>query len=168
MSDLPPVWELRRDDDRYYRARRQSHRERGLCLNCCSPAILGKARCAVCAARIGRLQAKAKHRALHRRYMKRRYHARARQGECPVCGRVLGMYDDPRFRSCRDCRAKAAAAQAERFKRVRAERRERGLCLRCGKRPPEAEHVNCGDCRAKNAANALRWYHRARGREMAT
>lgn len=155
---LPPVWELPRHHPLYYRARRQSHRERGLCLNCCRPAVPGKARCPVCAARARRCQEAPKHVEAHKAFIKRVRQERYEAGECMDCGRVLGQLDDARYKNCRFCRAKRAAIQYERAKQQRAERKAAGLCLRCGKTAPDAGYANCAPCRAKATAAAVRRY----------
>ena len=38
------------------------------------------------------------------------------------------------------------ALDLERYHRRVAERKARGLCLKCGKRPPEPHRSQCGDC----------------------
>jgi len=47
-------------------------------------------------------------------------------------------------------------------KRVSAERKAEGICVRCGKRKTDGEHISCDICRAKKAAKQ-REYRRKQG-----
>lgn len=155
---IPPVWELKRNDPLYYRARRQSHRERGLCLNCTRPAVPGKRRCLICARRTRRLQTDPKHIEGHKQFLKRQRQNRYENGCCPRCGKVLGQFDSPQYKLCRDCRQYSAQYTAAYQQRVRAERAAEGLCLRCGKKRPDARYVNCETCRNKAKIRQKRYY----------
>ena len=95
-------------------------------------------------------------------------------GICPHCGqREL----QEGYKLCLICRTEAnerrrekrreqgqtpeqLQAQRERNHALRAERKAKGLCPRCGKHKPEAGYVNCKYCRAKTASAKRREYRR--------
>lgn len=97
----------------------------------------------------------------------------AEHGICIACGRndaVKGI------KLCQECRLKQADASAEyheahrekrlaefkvRNKERYKQRRETGLCVRCGKRPAAEGRIRCGICLAKDRAR-----HEKRRREQ--
>ncbi|MDE0389760.1 MAG: hypothetical protein OXI75_13760, partial [Rhodospirillales bacterium] len=52
------------------------------------------------------------------------------------------------------------ARDLERWHRRTAERRSRGLCLQCGKRPPAPHRSQCEPCIEKRRSADLARYHR--------
>ena len=60
---------------------------------------------------------------------------------------------------CEDIAARRAR-DLERYHRRTAERRAKGLCLKCGKRPPAPHRSQCGACAAKRRPADLERYHR--------
>lgn len=93
-------------------------------------------------------------------------------GICPHCG----QNDLQRgYKLCLQCRMndnerhknKPISADIRQYrinynKRVFAERKAAGICVRCGKRKTDEEHINCAICRAKKAAEQ-REYNRKQG-----
>ena len=55
----------------------------------------------------------------------------------------------------------------ERYHRRTAERRAKGLCLKCGKRPPEPHRSQCEPCAEKQRAGDLARYHRRTAERIA-
>ena len=55
----------------------------------------------------------------------------------------------------------------ERYHRRTAERREKGLCLKCGKRPPEPHRSQCGPCIEKRRPADLARYHQRTAERVA-
>ena len=55
----------------------------------------------------------------------------------------------------------------ERYHRRTAERREKGLCLKCGKRPPEPHRSQCGPCIEKRRTADLARYHQRTAERVA-
>ena len=55
----------------------------------------------------------------------------------------------------------------ERYHRRTAERREKGLCLKCGKRPPEPHRSQCGPCIEKRRSADLARYHQRTAERVA-
>ena len=82
------------------------------------------------------------------------------KGICNVCG---SMWVEPGYTRCKNCIMKAKARQKRLdpdgekhkayVKRLRAERKAKGLCVECGKRPPKAGRVRCQTCIDKNLAS---------------
>ena len=59
------------------------------------------------------------------------------------------------------------ARDLERYHRRTAQRRAEGLCLKCGKRPPEPHRSQCGACAEKSRARDLERYHRQTAKRIA-
>ena len=147
-----------RDLERYHR-RTAERRAEGLCLKCGKqPPTPGRTRCEPCAA---------KKRAPDRARHHRRTAQRTAQGLCPKCGkqppapelsvcapcaeksRVAGRARNARLRAAgkpRRDREKARIANRRRYRQQSAERRARGLCPECGKRPPAPDASACAPC----------------------
>ena len=86
-----------------------------------------------------------------KKYLKERRETLLSLGLCPICGKHEIF---PHERSCLECRAKIAIrqkkrSQKERSKKVYDERKEKGLCPRCGKEKPEEGHAWCKTCLKK-------------------
>lgn len=146
IEDIPPVWELRRDDPRYRRAWREDRVRRGFCYRCNNKAIEGKRECRTCRAKNAASQSREEYKiAAHARAVRlklRRYE----NGECVGCGKVLGQFDDPRYRHCRECRE--YWAQRGQAKRAMAKQEKRDACTRCLKRKADEGFKRCQPCRS--------------------
>ena len=59
------------------------------------------------------------------------------------------------------------ARDLERYHRRTAERRTKGLCLKCGKRPPAPHRSQCDACAEKQRAGDLARYHRRTAERIA-
>ena len=59
------------------------------------------------------------------------------------------------------------ARDLERYHRRTAERRAKGLCLKCGKRPPAPHRTQCEPCAEKQRARDLERYHRRTAERIA-
>ena len=59
------------------------------------------------------------------------------------------------------------ARDLERYHRRVAERRAKGLCLKCGKRPPAPHRTQCEPCAEKQRAGDLERYHRRTAERVA-
>lgn len=94
-------------------------------------------------------------------------------GICPHCGRNDLQKG---YKLCLECRMKdnerhkgkpisddVRQYRAEYNRRIRAERKAEGICVRCGKRKTDNKHTNCAICRAAKAAKQ-REYNQRNGR----
>ena len=59
------------------------------------------------------------------------------------------------------------ARDLERYRRRAAERKAKGLCTKCGKRPPAPHRSQCGVCAAKRRPADLERYHRRTAERIA-
>lgn len=118
----------------------------GLCIRCKKPNSQQTQLCPEC---------------LRKQYdSKKEDYARCQKlGICPICRKNLLMGDE---KSCPECRAKRSnivvknrdrlaynAYNREYSKRVIKERKENGICTRCGKRKATIGYVTCAKCRQK-------------------
>lgn len=73
-----------------------------------------------------------------------------RKNDCFTCPwpECRNDYVKPRYLTTEKDRAR----MRERGKARYRERKDAGLCARCGKRPPQDGRVNCGECLRKDAA----------------
>lgn len=87
------------------------------------------------------------------------YYARREAGLCPRCGEPI----DGEYVLCPGCREKcrlwaqqygegARTRKLEGMKRQYQERKDKGLCPRCGAPQDEEKYVMCKKCRTFNAA----------------
>ena len=122
-----------------------------------------------------------KARACERRRYRRKTAERIAAGLCPACGKAP---PEPERRLCSECAEKKRAGDRRRYAEAKAsgalyggksaerrrrngragskrryhERREAGLCVRCGERPPADGSPSCEECRAsRNAHERARW-----------
>lgn len=58
----------------------------------------------------------------------------------------------------RQTREERNAAHAEYNRQLRAEWEAKGLCRKCGKRPPRPERTRCAECAARDALSSKRQY----------
>lgn len=78
---------------------------------------------------------------------------------CSSCGKQIVFGSDKTCPECREKRARikknitedAKEKERERQKSIYKDRKERGVCTRCGKRPPAPGRAKCGICLEKNA-----------------
>ena len=63
--------------------------------------------------------------------------------------------------------AASRARDLERYHRRTAERRAKGLCVKCGKRPPEPGRSTCGPCAEKRRPADLARYHQRTAERVA-
>lgn len=88
-------------------------------------------------------------------------------GICPRCGKNKLFGDE---KSCPECRAKESQYESKRwveqhdkrlsdrkksFNRLYHERKQQGICVKCGKRNADEKHVTCEWCRKKENAKAV-------------
>lgn len=87
-------------------------------------------------------------------------------GMCPRCGKNELFGDEKR---CPECRAKSNKYDYERYhkssrrleqkklsaNRLYHERKEQGICVKCGTRKADTNHVTCTWCRKKENAKAV-------------
>ena len=66
-----------------------------------------------------------------------------------------------------DIEAARRARDLERYHRRTAERRAKGLCLKCGKRPPAPHRSQCEPCIEKRRPADLARYHRRTAERIA-
>ena len=66
-----------------------------------------------------------------------------------------------------DIEAARRARDLERYHKRTAERRAKGLCLKCGKRPPAPHRSQCEPCAEKQRARDLARYHRRTAERIA-
>ena len=93
-----------------------------------------------------------------KRYQKERKETLLSLGLCPICGKHEIF---PNEKSCLECRAKIAGRKRkadvkEQSKRIYDERKEKGLCPRCGNEKPEEGHKWCKTCLKKKQRYRLR------------
>lgn len=90
-------------------------------------------------------------------------------GICPHCGqndlqRGYKLCLQCRMNDNERCRNKPISANTRQYridykKRISAERKAAGICVRCGKRKTDGEHINCAVCRAKKAEKQREYRH---------
>ena len=126
-----------------------------------------------------------KARAFQRKHARRLAAERRAAGRCVRCGKAPAA---PERTACEGCLEKRRAADRARYaagkaagklygganaaakrraaraksKRCQKARREAGLCIRCGKRPPVEGGTTCAPCREKRQAAEKRQYDRRR------
>ena len=66
-----------------------------------------------------------------------------------------------------DIEAARRTRDRERYHRRTAERRAKGLCLKCGKRPPAPHRTQCEPCSERQRAGDLARYHRRTAERIA-
>ena len=116
------------------RKERASRQAEGSCTRCGKrPAVEGRASCEPC-------------------LEKRRASDRAKY----AAGKAAGL---PYGGSNIEAKRRAARLKSKRRQKAR---REAGLCIRCGKRPPVEGGTTCGPCREKRQAAERRQYHERR------
>ncbi len=96
-----------------------------------------------------------------REYMRRRRAARSPVAYCPMCGKIKAQDEEKAV--CAKCREKQNRA----VKALRRKRAEEGLCVRCGKRPPEAGRSLCAECAAKQRESKIRFEQRRKAQGAA-
>lgn len=130
----------------YYRERKQ----KGLCVNCSTPLEADEnVLCTEC-------------REKRRKNVNEIREIKKKLKLCPRCGKNKLFGDEA---NCPECRAYATNIMSkwrevnkEHYnevhktysKKITKERREKGLCTRCGKRKADGGYVTCGVCRDKN------------------
>ena len=136
----------RRDPERARQTRRERRRReteirraRGLCTNCKAPAAENRTKCEKC-------------------LEKRRVRGRARYAAGKAAGLKYGGANA-------DARRRSGRLKSRRRQKAR---REAGLCIRCGKRPPAEGGTTCPPCRQKRQVAERRQYHRRRAERLCT
>ena len=137
------------------KARYRERRERGVCVDCGRvPAVQRGGRCE-------------RHRERRREYARKAKAKKRRRNQkfvnCEICGALLRKNGNVKY--CRPCSAKRAGA----YQRIYAERRrEKGLCVECGKIPPAKDRVCCEECLAKKSAVLRRIYNERKREGLCT
>ena len=174
MCDQDIEARRKRDLERFHR-RTAERRAKGLCLKCGKrPPAPHRSQCGACAE---------KQRAGDLARYHRRTAERVAQGLCPKCGKHPPA---PGLSQCAPCTEKSNRASRARDARLRAagiprrdpekarlgerrrrrrrtdERRAKGLCPECGKRPPAPGHTVCAPCGEEQRATARARYARGK------
>ena len=114
----------------YNRERLKKWKEKGVCTHCGRERDGYRMYCKKC-------------RQMLRRSNMKRYYTRKREGRCVQCGRACGgAY-------CPEHAAERNKAVKKREARLRLERRETGVCLKCGGKRDDPAFVTCSECRIK-------------------